>query len=177
MGFTSCVDFGRDSFGHRWSESSLLQCIEGQIGGLMSQIYSSQSFLQAFFTWPQSVGISGGRPSSSYFFVGEQAGSLFYLDPHHTRSAIPLRKYVNQPTQIDHLDPSDAQDRAVQARGSRQPNRGIVDWAQATSEDSQEHSSSNSGPSVRNTNYNSLLDTGKLLIFPSNQIQCFLLND
>jgi cysteine protease ATG4 len=45
---------------------------------------------KALFTFPQSVGIAGGRPSSSYYFVASQAGSLFYLDPHITRAAIPL---------------------------------------------------------------------------------------
>lgn len=42
------------------------------------------------FTFPQSVGIAGGRPSSSYYFLGYQAESLFYLDPHHTRPAVVL---------------------------------------------------------------------------------------
>lgn len=46
---------------------------------------------QALFTFPQSVGIAGGRPSSSYYFMGSQADNLFYLDPHHTRPAVPLR--------------------------------------------------------------------------------------
>lgn len=45
---------------------------------------------QALFTWPQSVGIAGGRPSSSYYFVASQANSLFYLDPHFTRPAVSL---------------------------------------------------------------------------------------
>lgn len=34
---------------------------------------------------------TSGRPSASHYFVGAQASSLFYLDPHHTRSALPLR--------------------------------------------------------------------------------------
>ncbi|KAF8303098.1 hypothetical protein DL93DRAFT_2030939, partial [Clavulina sp. PMI_390] len=42
-------------------------------------------------TYPQSVGIAGGRPSSSYYFIGYQGDHLFYLDPHHTRPAIPLQ--------------------------------------------------------------------------------------
>lgn len=45
---------------------------------------------QALFTFPQSVGIAGGRPSSSYYFVASQGNSLFYLDPHFTRPAVPL---------------------------------------------------------------------------------------
>lgn len=33
---------------------------------------------------------ASGQPSSSHYFVGTQASSLFYLDPHTTRSALPL---------------------------------------------------------------------------------------
>ncbi|KAG8757344.1 Cysteine protease atg4 [Serendipita sp. 396] len=47
--------------------------------------------VKALFTFPQTVGIAGGRPSSSYYFVGVQGDNLFYLDPHHSRPAIPLR--------------------------------------------------------------------------------------
>ncbi|KAI0320566.1 hypothetical protein OF83DRAFT_1258250 [Amylostereum chailletii] len=47
--------------------------------------------IKALYTFPQSIGIAGGRPSSSYYFVGSQADNLFYLDPHHTRPAVPLR--------------------------------------------------------------------------------------
>ncbi|KAF9477390.1 hypothetical protein BDN70DRAFT_861911 [Pholiota conissans] len=47
--------------------------------------------IKMLYTFPQSVGIAGGRPSSSYYFVGAQADNLFYLDPHHARPAIPLR--------------------------------------------------------------------------------------
>lgn len=47
--------------------------------------------IKAIFTFPQSVGIAGGRPSSSYYFVGYQGNSLFYLDPHHVRASIPFR--------------------------------------------------------------------------------------
>jgi len=47
--------------------------------------------IKELYTFPQSVGIAGGRPSSSYYFVGSQADNLFYLDPHHARPAVPLR--------------------------------------------------------------------------------------
>ncbi|KAL4074355.1 peptidase family C54-domain-containing protein [Scleroderma yunnanense] len=47
--------------------------------------------VKALFTFPQSIGIAGGRPSSSYYFMGSQADNLFYLDPHHARPAVPLR--------------------------------------------------------------------------------------
>lgn len=46
--------------------------------------------LQRIFRMPQSVGIAGGRPISSYYFVGSQADSLFYIDPHFPRPAVPL---------------------------------------------------------------------------------------
>lgn len=46
--------------------------------------------LQTLFTFPQSVGIAGGRPNTSYYFVASQGNSLFYLDPHFTRPAVPL---------------------------------------------------------------------------------------
>ena len=38
------------------------------------------------------MGIAGGRPSSSYYFVGVQADNLFYLDPHHARPAVPFKQ-------------------------------------------------------------------------------------
>lgn len=40
---------------------------------------------------PQSVGIAGGRPASSLYFFATQGDHLFYLDPHFTRPALPLR--------------------------------------------------------------------------------------
>jgi len=41
--------------------------------------------LKAALELPQSVGIAGGRPSSSHYFLGHQGDSFFYLDPHTTR--------------------------------------------------------------------------------------------
>ncbi|GAA5880535.1 hypothetical protein JCM3774_001999 [Rhodotorula dairenensis] len=46
--------------------------------------------IRSVFRFPQSVGIAGGRPMSSYYFVGAQADSLFYIDPHFPRPAVPL---------------------------------------------------------------------------------------
>ncbi|PGH16079.1 hypothetical protein AJ80_05294 [Polytolypa hystricis UAMH7299] len=48
--------------------------------------------LKSVLKCPQSVGIAGGRPSSSHYFVGVQGSHFFYLDPHHTRPAIPYRE-------------------------------------------------------------------------------------
>ncbi|KMU73274.1 peptidase family C54 [Coccidioides immitis RMSCC 3703] len=44
--------------------------------------------LRAIIRYPQSVGIAGGRPSSSLYFIGVQGPYFFYLDPHHTRPAV-----------------------------------------------------------------------------------------
>lgn len=41
--------------------------------------------LKAALELPQSVGIAGGRPSSSHYFIGHQGDNFFYLDPHTTR--------------------------------------------------------------------------------------------
>lgn len=52
--------------------------------------------LKASLQLPQSVGIAGGRPSSSHYFFGVQGDQFFYLDPHVTRPAL---RY--------HADPAD----------------------------------------------------------------------
>lgn len=49
--------------------------------------------IKSLFTFPQIVGIAGGRPSSSYYFVGAQAESLFYIDPHYSKPAVPVPRF------------------------------------------------------------------------------------
>lgn len=44
--------------------------------------------LKASLQLPQSVGIAGGRPSSSHYFFGIQGDQFFYLDPHVTRPGL-----------------------------------------------------------------------------------------
>ncbi|PYH41157.1 cysteine protease ATG4 [Aspergillus saccharolyticus JOP 1030-1] len=61
------------------------------------------SGLKAALQFPQSVGIAGGRPSASHYFVGHQGSDLFYLDPHFTRPAIPERD-TNNPYSKDEID-------------------------------------------------------------------------
>ncbi|KAG9093086.1 Cysteine protease atg4 [Ceratobasidium sp. UAMH 11750] len=74
----------------RWGGRAVLILVNIRLGiDNVNPIYYEA--LKSLFQFPQSVGISGGRPSSSYYFVGTQADSLFYLDPHHTRPVIPLR--------------------------------------------------------------------------------------
>lgn len=47
--------------------------------------------LKSALTYPQSIGIAGGRPSSSHYFVGCQGDLFLFLDPHETRPALPYR--------------------------------------------------------------------------------------
>ena len=51
--------------------------------------------LKASLQLPQSLGVAGGRPTSSHYFIGVQGNNFFYLDPHQTRPALPF-----------HADPS-----------------------------------------------------------------------
>ncbi|KAH6653705.1 hypothetical protein BKA67DRAFT_658049 [Truncatella angustata] len=59
--------------------------------------------LIASLQMPQSIGIAGGRPSSSHYFIGVQGLYLFYLDPHYTRPALPYHEDPNDyvPEEVD----------------------------------------------------------------------------
>ena len=46
--------------------------------------------LKASLELSQSMGIAGGRPSSSHYFIAYQGDDFFYLDPHFTRPALPF---------------------------------------------------------------------------------------
>ncbi|KAG6827735.1 hypothetical protein H0H92_010613 [Tricholoma furcatifolium] len=82
--------------GGKWGDRPVLLLIGVRLGldGVNPIYYETIKWLtikQMLYTFPQSVGIAGGRPSSSYYFVGSQADNLFYLDPHHARQAVTLR--------------------------------------------------------------------------------------
>ncbi|ORX70894.1 peptidase C54, partial [Linderina pennispora] len=42
--------------------------------------------IKTLFQIPQTVGLVGGKPSRSYYFIGRQGDNLFFLDPHVTRN-------------------------------------------------------------------------------------------
>ena len=48
--------------------------------------------LKYYLRLSQSVGIAGGRPSSSHYFIAYQGDDFFYLDPHFTRPAVPFHQ-------------------------------------------------------------------------------------
>lgn len=87
----SASNFGRRKHSSsRWGGTAVLVLIGIRLGieGVNPIYYEG---IKTLFTFPQSVGIAGGRPSSSYYFVGTQGDNLFYLDPHHSRPTVALR--------------------------------------------------------------------------------------
>ena len=41
--------------------------------------------LQQVLAMPQSIGVVGGRPGSSLYFMGCQDSHVLYMDPHHVQ--------------------------------------------------------------------------------------------
>ncbi|KAI8991967.1 hypothetical protein BDF20DRAFT_847551 [Mycotypha africana] len=76
--------------------------------------------LKACFGLPSFVGIAGGRPNSSLYFIGLDGDHLIYLDPHFSRAALETKNlkdytrhdfntyhcYLPRKIHISHLDPS-----------------------------------------------------------------------
>ncbi|KAI8094940.1 uncharacterized protein B0P05DRAFT_524009 [Gilbertella persicaria] len=51
--------------------------------------------LKACFELPWFVGIAGGKPNSSLYFVGLQGDDLIYLDPHFSRPALETKSLTD----------------------------------------------------------------------------------
>lgn len=61
--------------------------------------------LQAAFTFPQSLGILGGKPGASTYIIGVQDENAFYLDPHDVQSVVNLsRDNLEADTSSYHCD-------------------------------------------------------------------------
>jgi len=56
------------------------------------------STIQEIFKFPQSMGILGGKPRSSFYFVGCQDDDVFYLDPHLLQPTISPKEQGISPT-------------------------------------------------------------------------------
>ncbi|KAJ6238370.1 cysteine protease [Anaeramoeba flamelloides] len=62
-------------------------CISTRLGmNSLNTIYAEQ--LKELFTFPQFMGFVGGKPMSSYYFVGCTGNQLLYLDPHYTQTVV-----------------------------------------------------------------------------------------
>ncbi|KAG6538510.1 cysteine protease ATG4B-like isoform X2 [Zingiber officinale] len=48
--------------------------------------------LRETFTFPQSLGILGGKPGASTYIVGVQDEKALYLDPHEVQTAVDIKK-------------------------------------------------------------------------------------
>lgn len=55
--------------------------------------------LKASLQMSQSIGIAGGHPSSSHYFVAIQDSYFFYLDPHQTQPALNFHDNINNYSQ------------------------------------------------------------------------------
>ncbi|XP_022739453.1 cysteine protease ATG4-like [Durio zibethinus] len=61
--------------------------------------------LQATFTFPQCLGILGGKPGASTYVVGVQDENVFYLDPHDVQPVVNLsRDNLEADTSSYHCD-------------------------------------------------------------------------
>ncbi|KAI1006353.1 putative cysteine protease [Podosphaera aphanis] len=57
--------------------------------------------LKAYLKMSQSLGIVGGQPSSSHYFIGIQDSHFFYLDPHYTQTTLRFSDSPDEYSQED----------------------------------------------------------------------------
>ena len=76
----------RDPAGGFWAPLILLAPVTLGAAHAISPGYLAQ--LRQLFSFPQSLGVVGGRTGSSLYFVGCQASRLMYLDPHIVQEAV-----------------------------------------------------------------------------------------
>jgi cysteine protease ATG4 len=100
-----------------WKPILILAPLRLGIDALHPNYYAT---LKALFQLPWFVGIAGGKPNSSLYFIGCQGDDFIYLDPHFSRPALetkPLMYYtmsdfgtyhctVPRKIHVSHLDPS-----------------------------------------------------------------------
>ncbi|KAF9924024.1 Cysteine protease atg4, partial [Modicella reniformis] len=77
--------------------------------------------IKATFEFPQTLGIAGGRPSSSYYFVGYQGNDLFYLDPHHSRCVVETKPLDTYTAEVRELNARPGMGSSIFTVGERAP--------------------------------------------------------
>ena len=71
-----------------WNQSVIL-LVPQRLGlGSLNEVYSS--CIGSLFRIPQSLGVAGGKPKASLYFVASQDSQLFYLDPHQVAPMISM---------------------------------------------------------------------------------------
>ncbi|RAL39956.1 hypothetical protein DM860_008096 [Cuscuta australis] len=58
-------------------------------------------FLRTTFSFPQSLGILGGRPGASTYIVGVQDDKAFYLDPHEAHQVVDMKRDILDVSGVD----------------------------------------------------------------------------
>lgn len=84
---TQCSEFSKGQ--DEWSPILLLVPL---VLGLDKVNPRYLPLLAATFTFPQSLGILGGRPGASTYIIGVQDDKAFYLDPHDVQQAVNISK-------------------------------------------------------------------------------------
>ncbi|KAJ7015817.1 hypothetical protein C8F04DRAFT_1284659 [Mycena alexandri] len=104
----------------RWGDRPVLLVLGIKLGieGVNPVRYET---IKPLYTFPQSVGIAGGCPSSSCYFVGAQGDGLFYLDPHHSRPSVPLRPFLGESLVSAHGRPSSSSTTSSRPSDRRSP--------------------------------------------------------
>ncbi|GAM24913.1 hypothetical protein SAMD00019534_080880 [Acytostelium subglobosum LB1] len=107
----TCSDFG-SIITEQWKSIIIMVPIKLGVDRL-NDIYFGQ--IKAMLQMPQSLGIIGGKPKQSFYFVGHQDDNLIYLDPHfvHEHSTPDQQNFIDsyhncipQKMSLSQLDPS-----------------------------------------------------------------------
>lgn len=72
-------------------ERSILILVPVRLGGERTNMEYFE-FVKGILSLEYCIGIIGGRPKQSYYFVGFQDDSLIYMDPHYCQSFVDVSK-------------------------------------------------------------------------------------
>ncbi|XP_031382439.1 cysteine protease ATG4 [Punica granatum] len=82
-----CSEFSRGQ--SEWAPILLLVPLVLGLGKVNPRYVPS---LRAIFSFPQSLGVLGGKPGASTYMIGVQDEEVFYLDPHEVQPAVTINR-------------------------------------------------------------------------------------